>query len=217
MEKVQRVLMVDGHALLKAGLRALLADEPDIEVLAETDKGCDVVTAEGELTPHLLLLDRTMPDMNDIETVAKIKRRYPNARVLMIMPRKAEDLIRASLQTGANGFIRKDATHEELRVAIRSVLQGKSYLDMNDSGKVVNAYMGDRRPSAGSALDALTPRERDVLKLVAAGKSSKNIAEFLSLSVKTVGKHRSNLMAKLDLHNAAGLTAYAIERGLLFK
>ena len=216
MEKVQRVLMVDGHALLKAGLCALLANEPDIEVLADSDKGCDVLSADGGLAPHLLLLDRTMPGMNDTEAVAKVRRRYPHARVLIIMPRSAGDLIRWSLRTGANGFIRKDATHEELRVAIRSVLQGKSYLDMNVSGNVVNAHAEEgRRPGTDSALDALTPRERDVLRLVAAGKSSRDIAEFLSLSVKTVGKHRSNLMAKLDLHNAAGLTAYAIERGLL--
>jgi DNA-binding NarL/FixJ family response regulator len=216
MEKVQRVLMVDGHALLKAGLCALLANEPDIEVFADSDNGFDVITAGGELAPHLLLLDRTMPGMNDIEAVARIRRRFPHARVLMIMPRKAGDMGRAGLRTGANGYIRKDATHEELRVAIRSVLQGKSYLDMNVSGNVINPHVEGGRPGTDSALDALTPRERDVLKLVAAGKSSREIAEILGLSVKTVGKHRSNLMAKLDLHNAAGLTAYAIERGLLF-
>lgn len=216
-EKLQRILIVDGHALLKAGLRALLAEEPNIEVLAETDKDREVVFANGELAPHLLLMDRTMPGMNDIEAVAEIKRRYPDARVLMIMPPRTGDFVRASLQAGASGCIRQDATHEELRVAIRSVLQGKSYPGMDVSGKVVNAYLGARPSTTGGTPDALTPRERDVLKLVAAGKSSKNIAEILSLSVKTVGKHRANLMAKLDLHNAAGLTAYAIERGLLFK
>lgn len=214
MQVLQRILIVDGHFLLKAGVRALLAEEADIEVLVQTDRGGDALPAAVALTPQLLLVDRSVPGTNDVGNLAQIQRRYPAARVLLIVPNKTGHVMLASMLAGANGCIRKDATHAEFRMAIRSVLQGKPYLDTNDSGITVDAYPA--KPSrAGSALDALTPRERDVLRLVAAGKSSKCIAELLSLSVKTVGKHRANLMAKLDVHNAAGLTAYAIERGLL--
>jgi DNA-binding NarL/FixJ family response regulator len=212
MQVLQRILIVDGHFLLKAGLRALLAEETDLEVLAQADKDGEAIAAAVALTPHLLLVDKSMPGMNNTGTLAQVQRRYPAARVLLIVPNKTGQVMLASMLAGANGCIRKDATHAEFRMAIRTVLQGKPYLGTSDSGKAVNAYPAAK---SSSTLDALTPRERDVLRLVAAGKSSKCIAELLSLSVKTVGKHRANLMAKLDVHNAAGLTAYAIERGLL--
>lgn len=215
MEKLRRILIIDGNALFRAGVRALLAEEADIEFVDETDQARGAASADGKQAPHLLLLDASMPGMNVVDAMVQIKRRYPHARLLLIMPHKTGDFILASLQAGADGCIRKDATHEELRAAIRSVLQGESCLGMCVSANGFDAHPGERRSSAASALDALTQRERDVLKLVAAGKSSKHIAECLRLSVNTVGKHRANLMAKLDVHNAAGLTACAIGRGLL--
>jgi DNA-binding NarL/FixJ family response regulator len=216
MDKTQRVLIVDDHTLLRAGLRALLAQDPDIEIVGEAADGRDAVRAVGQLSPHLVLMDLTMPGMNGIEAVTEIKRRYPDVRILVMTLHKTEDFIHASLRAGADGYILKDATHEELRLAIRSVLQGKTYLSMDVSGKVVSGYLGGGKSRSGSSVfDTLTHREREILKLVAEGKSNKQIAEFLSLSVKTVEKHRSNLMSKLDVHNAAGLTAFAIEKGLL--
>ena len=214
MDILQRILIIDGHAMIQAGLRALVAVESDIEVLANTNRDRDEAAVIGELWPHLLLLDRAMPGADDVAALAEAKRRYPDARVLVIVSRNTEDAVLAKLQASANGCIRKDATHAEYRTAIRSVLQGKSYLDANVPVSVVSSYPGSGLPGAGGAHDRLTPRERDVLKLVAAGKSSRCIAHILGLSVKTVGKHRANLMAKLDVHNAAGLTAYAIARGL---
>jgi DNA-binding NarL/FixJ family response regulator len=218
MDKTQRVLIVDDHTLLRAGLRALLAQDPSIEIVGEAADGRDAVRAVGQLAPHLVLMDLTMPGMNGIEAVTEIKRRYPDVRILVMTLHKTEDFIHASLKAGADGYILKDATHEELRVAIRSVLQGKTYLSMDVSGKVVSGYLGGGKSSSGSSVfDTLTHREREILKLVAEGKSNKAIAEFLSLSVKTVEKHRSNLMSKLDVHNSAGLTAFAIEKGLLVR
>jgi len=218
MEKTQRVLIVDDHTLLRAGLRSLLAQDPGIEIVGEASDGRDAVRAVGQLSPHLVLMDLTMPGMNGIEAVTEIKRRYPEVRILVMTLHKTEDFIHASLKAGADGYILKDATHEELRVAIRSVLQGKTYLSMDVSGKVVSGYLGGGKTASGSSVfDTLTHREREILKLVAEGKSNKAIAEFLSLSVKTVEKHRSNLMSKLDVHNAAGLTAFAIEKGLLVR
>ena len=218
MDKKQRILIVDDHTLLRAGLRALLAQDPGIEIVGEASDGRDAVRAVGQLTPNLVLMDLTMPGMNGIEAVTEIKRRYPDVRVLVMTLHKTEDFIHASLKAGADGYILKDATHDELRVAIRSVLQGKTYLSMDVSGKVVSGYLGGGKSASGSSVfDTLTHREREILKLVAEGNPNKVMAEFLSLSVKTVEKHRSNLMAKLGVHNAAGLTAFAMEKGLLVR
>ena len=218
MDKVQRVLIVDDHTLLRAGLRALLAQDPSIEIGGEAADGRDAIRAVGQLSPHLVLMDLTMPGMNGIEAVTEIKRRYPEVRVLVMTLHTSEDFIHASLRAGADGYILKDATHDELRVAIRSVLLGKTYLSMDVSGKVVSGYLGGGKSASGSSVfDTLTHREREILKLVAEGRPNKGIAEFLNLSVKTVEKHRSNLMSKLDVHNAAGLTAFAIEKGLLVR
>ena len=216
MEIKQRVLIVDDHTLLRAGLRALLTQDPGLEVVGEADNGREAIRAVGQFTPHLVLMDLTMPGMNGIEAITEIKRRYPEVHVLVMTLHKAEDYVHAALKAGAGGYILKDATQDEFRVAIRSVLKGKTYLSMDVSDKVVTGYLGGGKASgAGSVYDSLTHREREVLKLVAEGKSNKYIAEFLNLSVKTVEKHRSNLMAKLDLHNASELTAYAIEKGLV--
>ena len=218
MEKKYRVLIVDDHTLFRAGLRALLTQDPDIEVVGEADNGRDAVRAVGQLAPHLVLMDLSMPEMNGMEAITEIKRRYPDVRVLVLTLHRAEDYIHASLKAGADGYILKDATQEEFRAATRSVMQGKTYLSMDVSAKVVSGYLGGGSSSgASSVYDSLTHREREVLKLVAEGNSNKYIAEYLNLSVKTVEKHRSNLMSKLDLHNASGLTAYAIEKGLVVR
>ncbi|MBE0627090.1 MAG: response regulator transcription factor [Burkholderiales bacterium] len=212
MQKLQRILIVDAHLTLRVGMRRLFSDDPGIEVLAEADMGRGAV----RLTPHLLLMDRTRPGMNgsDIAAVARLKRRYPRARLLMILPQRPEDYIHACLDAGADGCIRKDAALEELRAAIHGVLQGQVYLDQRFFQKAAGRASGGGSPGEGRASKVLTPREREVLKLVAAGKTSRDIAEILDLSVKTVGKHRTNLLSKLDLHNAAELTAYAMARGL---
>jgi DNA-binding NarL/FixJ family response regulator len=218
MEQKHRILIVDDHALLRAGLRALLAEEPDIEVAGEAENGQDAILAVGRLAPHLVLMDLSMPAMNGIDATAEIKRRYPAVRVLVMTLHKTEDYVHASLKAGADGYILKDATQEEMRVAIHSVLRGKAYLSTDVSAKVVSGYLGGTDASGGAnAYESLTPRQREVLKLVAEGKSNRFIAEFLHLSVKTVEKHRSNLMARLGLHNASGLTAYAIEKGLVVR
>jgi DNA-binding NarL/FixJ family response regulator len=156
--------------------------------------------------------------MNGIEAMLDIKRRNPDTRVLVLTIHKTDEYIHESLRAGADGYILKDATHDELRTAIRSVLNGKTYLSPDVSGKVIHGYLGGGKTTdagIGSGWDMLTHREREVLKLVAEGHPNKYIADYLCLSVKTVEKHRSNLMKKLDLHNASMLTSYAIEKGLV--
>lgn len=218
MDKKHRILIVDDHTLLRAGLRALLMQDPTFEVVGEAENGRDAIRAVGQLTPDLVLMDLTMPGMNGIEAVTEIKRRYPEVRVLVMTLHTAEDYIHASLKAGADGYILKDATQDEFRTAMRSVLLGKTYLSIDVSAKVVTGYLGGGKNSGSSSIyDSLTHREREVLKLVAEGKTNKIMADYLHLSVKTVEKHRSNLMSKIDVHNASGLTAFAIEKGLLVR
>lgn len=216
MNEKKRVLIVEDHTLLRAGLRALLSQDAEIEIVGEADNGRDAIQLIGTLSPHLVLTDLSMPGMNGIESIVDIKRRYPKVHVLVLTVHKTDEYIHESLRAGADGYILKDASHDELRIAIRSVLNGKTYLSPDISAKVINGYLGtDNANSPSSPWDTLTHREREVLKLVAEGHPNKFIAGYFCLSIKTVEKHRSNLMKKLDLHNASTLTAYAIEKGLL--
>lgn len=216
MKENRRILIVEDHAMLRAGLRALLSQDQDIEIVGEADNGRDAVRMIGVLAPHLVLMDLSMPGMNGIEALMDIKRRYPATRVLILTIHKTDEYIHESLRAGADGYILKDATQDELRIAVRSVLNGKTYLSPDISEKVINGYLGSGKSSNPlSAWDTLTQREREILKLVGEGNPNKFIAGYLNLSIKTVEKHRSNLMKKLDLHNASVLTAYAIEKGLV--
>jgi DNA-binding NarL/FixJ family response regulator len=216
MNSGKRIFIVEDHTLLRAGLRALLTQDPDVEIVGEADNGRDAIRAIATLSPDLVLMDISMPGMNGIEAMLDIKRRNPDTRILVLTIHKTEEYIHASLRAGADGYILKDASHDELRVAIRSVLNGKTYLSPDISGKVINGYLDTgKATNATSAWDALTHREREVLKLVAEGHPNKFIADYLCLSIKTVEKHRSNLMKKLNLHNASTLTSYAIEKGLV--
>jgi DNA-binding NarL/FixJ family response regulator len=218
MNEKKRILIVDDHTLLRAGLRALLSQDTDIDIVGEADNGRDAVRAIGVRTPDLVLMDLNMPGMNGLEAIVDIKRRYPETRVLVLTIHKTDEYIHGALRAGADGYILKDATHDELRIAIKSLLNGKTYLSPDISAKVINGYMGtntNKANGADSTWDTLTHREREVLKLVAEGHPNKYIAEYFCLSIKTVEKHRSNLMKKLDLHNASTLTVYAIEKGLI--
>jgi len=216
MNEKHRILIVEDHTLLRAGLSALLSQEPDIEIVGELDNGRDAIRSIESLAPNLVLMDLTMPGCNGIEAIEEIKKRNPKVRVLVLTLHRNEEYIHESLRAGTDGYILKDASLDELRVAIRSVLNGKTYLSPDISSKVVNGYLGSGRSNqAASVWETVTHRERQVLKLVAEGRPNKFIAEYLCLSIKTVEKHRSNLMSKLDLHNASALTTFAIEKGLV--
>lgn len=217
-----RILLVEDHTILRAGLQALLSKEADFEIVGETDNGRDAMHAIAALKPNVVVTDISMPGINGIEVIREIKRRYPEMRVLVLTIHKTDEYIHESLRAGADGYVLKDAHPDELRVAIRSILNGKTYLSPDISSQVITGYLGGGNGSgsggataAVSPWETLTHRERQVLKLVAEGHQNKYIADYLCLSVKTVEKHRSNLMRKLDLHNASTLTAYAIDKGLL--
>lgn len=216
----RRILIVEDHTLLRAGLRALLLQDPELEVVGESDNGRDAVRSIGQLNPHLILMDLSMPGMNGIEAITDIKHRYPNIRVLVLTCHKTEEYIHESLRAGADGYLLKEATHDELHAAVHSVLNGKTYISPDIASKVISGYLsaskanGKTREKTTSPGDTLTRREKQILQLAAEGNTNKFIADFLFLSVKTVEKHRSNLMKKLGLHNASALTAYAIENGV---
>ena len=212
----QRILIVEDHTLLRQGLRAMISSDPDIEVVGEAENGRDAIKLAGSLSPNLVLMDLSMPGTNGAEAILEIKRRYSGIKILVLTVHKAEEYIREALQAGADGYVLKHATQDELMLAIRSILNGKTYLSPDIAEKVVSGYLfGGKTLNPTSAWDSLTLREREVLKLIAEGHGNKFIANYLCVSVKTVEKHRSNLMKKLDLHNAASLTALAIEKGVI--
>jgi two-component system response regulator NreC len=210
------ILIVENHALLRAGLRSLLSGIPDFEVVGEAADGHDAIQAVRTLQPTLVLMDISMPGMNGIEATIDIKRRSPCVRIIVITVHKEDEYIHSSLRAGADGYLLKDASNEEFQAAIRTVASGKIYLSPAVSGEIIQRYLAATEVPAGQrATPQLSHRERQVLKLIAEGHRNKYIAEYFSLSIKTVEKHRSNLMQKLDLHNSSLLTSYAIEHGLL--
>jgi DNA-binding NarL/FixJ family response regulator len=212
----QRILLVEDHTLVRVGLCALLSREPDLEVVGEAANGRDAIRLAVSLSPDLVIMDLTMPGINGIEAIEEIKRRQPDLRVLVVTLHRAEEYVQESFRAGANGYILKEATHEELRVAVRSVLSGKIYVSPDISNALIPNYRrGSGSPSFSSAWESVTLREREVLKLVAEGHSNKSIGQYLCLSAKTVEKHRSNLMRKLNLHKISSLTAFAIDKGLV--
>lgn len=196
----------------------LLASHPDLEVVGEAGDGREAVQCVENLKPDLVLMDLSMPEKDGMEATREIKRRFPETRILALTVHDSEEYLLVALKAGADGYILKKATHVELVMAIRSVLAGEPYLSPGVSDKVIKGYLAGKKTLRGTASwDMLTPREMEILKLIAEGYKSKEIAEHLFISVNTVEKHRNNIMKKLDLHSAPGLTAFAIKKGLVKK
>jgi len=211
-----RIVLADDHTILREGLRALLSADPKFEIVGEAADGCEVVRCVEKLGPDLVLMDLSMPRMTGMDAIREIKRRYPVTKIIALTVHRSEEYLRTTLQAGADGYVLKDATHDELMMAIQSVLEGKTYLSHSVSKKVIEGYLKSKEGQMpNSTLELLSHREREVLKLIAEGYKNKEIAANLCISIKTVEKHRTNLMKKLDLHNAAALTAYAIEQDLV--
>jgi len=218
MKKKHTIVIADDHTLFREGLRALLSAHDDLHVLGEAENGQEALRAVEQRRPDLLLMDLSMPKMGGLEAIKEVKRREPGTKVLVLTIHGTEEFVLEALDAGASGYVLKDATHDELVLAIRSVLAEKRYLSPDISAKVIEGYIDGRKTvKSSSTWDSLTLREREILKLVAEGRKNKEIAEILFISAKTVAKHRANLMSKLDLHSASALTAYALDRGLLAK
>ena len=211
-----RIVLADDHTILREGLRALLSADPNIDIIGEAQDGREAVRCVEKLGPDLLLMDLSMPRMSGLDAISEIKKRFPETKIIALTVHKTEEYLLTTLKSGADGYVLKDATHDELIMAIKNVMGGKSYLSPGVSEKVIEGYLAGKESTLSvSSWETLSQREREVLKLIAEGYKNKEIAEDLCISLKTVEKHRANLMKKLDLHNAAALTVYAVDKGLV--
>jgi len=210
-----RTLLADDHALVRAGIRALLRDIADIAIVAEADNGRDAVRLASELTPDLAILDISMKELNGIEAAAQMRTQAPGTRVLILSMHTTEDFVRRALKAGAAGYIVKDSAPLELTMAIEAVMRDETYLSPRVSKSLLSGIVDGRAAPGGSSLDGLTPRQREVLQLVAEGRSTKEIAYALEVSVKTVETHRAALMERLDIRDTASLVIYAVRNGLV--
>jgi len=211
-----KVIIADDHTILRQGLRALLSSNPNLKVVGEAEDGREAIRCVEDHSPDLALIDLSMPRMNGMEAIGDIKKANPETKIIVLTVHKTEEYILEALKSGVDGYVLKDASHTELMIAINNVFKGKRYLSADISGKVIEGYLEGRKIlKSKSAWENLTQREREILKLIAEGNKNKEIADYLCISLKTVEKHRANLMKKLDRHNAAALTAFAMEKGLV--
>jgi two-component system, NarL family, response regulator NreC len=213
-----RIVIAEDHTILREGLRALLTSSPDFDIVGEAADGREAIRCVEKLKPNLILTDLSMPRMNGMDAIREIRRRAPETKILVLTVHKTEEYILATLKAGADGYLLKESTQAELLAAVRHVLSGKHYISPGISDKVLDGYLEGRKTlKSRTSWETLTQREREILKLIAEGYKNKEIADDLCISVKTVEKHRANLMEKLNLHNVQALTTYAIERGLVSK
>ena len=216
MEKKSRIVIAEDHTILREGLRSLLSSDPNFEIIGEAEDGREAIRCVEKFKPDLILMDLSMPRMNGMEAISEIKKRFKETKILVLTVHKTEEYILATLKAGADGYILKDSTHAELMMAVKNVLSGKQYISPGISEKVIEGYLEGRKTlKTRTAWETLTQREREILKLIAEGYKNKEIADALCISVKTVEKHRANLMEKLNLHNVQALTTLAIEKGLV--
>jgi len=216
MSQKVRIVIAEDHTILREGLRMLLSTNSNFEVVAEAEDGREAVRCVSKFKPNLILTDLSMPRMNGMEAIKEIKRESPDTKILVLTVHRAEEYILATFRAGADGYILKDSTHSELLAAVKKVLSGKHFISPEISEKVIEGYLeGKKTLKPRTSWETLTQREREILKLIAEGYKNKEIADDLCISVKTVEKHRANLMEKLDLHSVQALTAFAIEKGLV--
>jgi DNA-binding NarL/FixJ family response regulator len=211
-----RVILADDHQLVRAGLRALLQSFPDVEVLAECGDGHEALALVDRMQPDVLLLDVTLPGLNGLEVALRVPKASAHTRVLILSMHAGAEYVGQALRAGVAGYLIKDSAVDELRVALDAIRVGRKYLSPAISQTVLSGYLrtGDSPPERAQ-LDVLTPRQREVLQLIAEGHGTREIAGRLHLSVKTVETHRSQLMERLAIHDVPGLVRFAIRVGLV--
>lgn len=209
-----RVLLADDHRLVRAGIRSLLEEIPSVQVVAEAGDGRETLDLVQKYNPNVAIVDVAMKGLNGLDVAARIARDFPQVKVLILSMHTNEEYVIQALKSGAAGYLIKDAATEELRLALESVAKGDTYLSPVISKSVIDnllARSGEETAPAG----VLTPRQREILQLIAEGKSTKEIAAILGVSVKTIETHRTQLMSRLDIHDIAGLVRYAVRTGLV--
>jgi len=210
-----RLLLVDDHAILREGLRALLELEPRLEVVGEAASYDHALEVASKTLPDIVLTDIGLPGRSGLNLVGELRRMYPRVRVILLTAHASEEYIRAGLDARADGYVLKDAGHAELITAIHTVAKGQQFLCKAVASTVLETYLNRGEGAPISPLRSVTAREREVLARIASGQSNKLVARELNLSVKTVEKHRANLMRKLELHNAADITRFALNHHLI--
>ena len=211
MKKKIRILLADDHVIVRQGFRMILAAQPDMEILGEASNGREAVEQAERLQPDVVVMDVAMPDLNGIEATRRMATAAPRARVLALSMHKDSVYVREILKAGARGYLLKDAFDRDLLAAVRAVARGEGYLSPSVSDAVLNDY----RRHVTDPLDLLTSREREVLQMIAEGKTNKEVATTLGLSVYTVDAHRGRIMEKLNVHSASELVRVALRHGLV--
>ena len=212
----KRVLLVEDHKLLREGLKFMLASEQEYQLVGEARDGQEAIQLIKSSKPDLVLLDLTMPRLDGFSVLRAIKKDSPRTRVLIVTVHDSDQYVHEAFRAGADGYCLKDSSRDELLVAMRSALEGKMYISPSVAKSVMGGYLsGGKHVKEKSAWELLTPREKEILKLIAESYQNKEIAQILGISVKTVETHRGNLIEKMDLHSSTALTAFAYEHGLI--
>jgi len=209
-----RIILADDHALVRAGIRALLEKLPEIEVVGEASNGREALELIKTAAPHLVLLDISMAGLGGLEVLPRIMKDFPAAKVIILSAHANEEYVLRALRSGAAGYMLKDAAAEELALAIKAVAQNHTYLSPSVSRTVIESYLSRAAGDEGP-IEILTPRQREILQLIAEGKNTKEIAGTLGISIKTAEAHRSQLMGRLGIHDVAGLVRFAVRIGLV--
>jgi len=209
----KRTLIVEDQTIMRDGLQALLESEPDFEVIGATAEGESAIREAATLHPDVVLMNLSMPHMSGTDTIGRIKRKHPEIKIVVLTFHKEDQFIRAALQAGADAYVLKDDSREELFAALRTPVTGRRYLSPSIFERVVLGYID--RTTKTPSWEILTKREREVMKLIAEGCRTKDIAAQLTVSPRTVERHRTNLMKKLDLQSVSAVTAYAIANGII--
>jgi two-component system, NarL family, response regulator NreC len=215
MKKI-RIVLADDHKLMRSGLRLLLEQQTDLAVVGEASDGRDAVALVASHRPEVLVMDIGMPNLNGIEAAVRITQSYPEISIVMLSMHSDESYVLRALKAGAKGYLLKDSAEADLIRAVHAVAEGKSFFSPAVSKVLLDDYVRKlKRSGTEDPYDLLTPREREVLQLVAEGKSNKEVAQLLNLSVYTVETHRSNIMGKLNLHGVPELILYAVRKGII--
>ncbi len=209
-----RLLLADDHQLIRASLRSLISDLPGIDVVAEASDGREAIELIGQCRPDVVLMDIAMAGLNGLEATRRIAKDHSHVRVIILSMHASEQYVLQALRAGASGYLLKESAPRELDLAIRSVARGEIFLSPAISKHVIDNFLNKENDHKNS-LQSLTPRQREILQLIAEGRSSKDIARLLNASVKTIESHRASLMQRLDIHEVAGLVRYAIRNGLV--
>lgn len=216
MAKNYQIILADDHSLVRSGLSRILGEEPNLEIVAEVGDGLELLSALNKIKPDLIILDVSMPNLRGIEAIPEIRRIRPEAKVLILTMHKEEEYLYQAVSAGADGYLLKDDAEKELFAAIDNIREGKIYISPSLADQSMQNWARLRRGEDDSHVsDVLTVRQREILKLIAEGKTNKEIGDLLCLSVRTVERHRANIMDKLNIRKTAELVQYALRKHLI--